>query len=207
MGRSLPGHAYSKARAVDLNVCAVPPHLDLFSLRRMLFRKLKDNSGLFTFGCSLFARFSASTVGLKPSEKTTTCPSFPFRSTCNESSNRNQWIYKMPNKTRQKLYFSTILDLEHQWTPLTTRWVAHFWKHTFTVVLRTCLWMPIDSHSEAALPASEWLATGGLKWAKYPRQEQWSKFLPTTLLHPRQTRKGAESSKYRNRSLTFSKFK
>ena len=24
------------------------------------------------------------------------------------------WIYKMPNKTQQKLYFTTIVDLEHQ---------------------------------------------------------------------------------------------
>ena len=56
--------------------------------------------------CSLFARFSVSTVGLEPSEKTTT--NLP----CNEheSSNRNQWIYKIPNKARQKLYFATILD-------------------------------------------------------------------------------------------------
>ena len=28
----------------------------------------------------------------------------------NESPNRNQWIYKMPSKTRQELYFATILD-------------------------------------------------------------------------------------------------
>ena len=65
--------------------------------------------GLFMFGCSLFARFSVSTVGLEPSEKTTTSPSFRFRSTCNESSNINQWIYKMPNKRRQKLYFAPTL--------------------------------------------------------------------------------------------------
>ena len=53
-------------------------------------------------GCSLFARFSVSTVGLEPSEMTLAMS--------NESSNRNQWIYKMPNKTQQKLYFATILD-------------------------------------------------------------------------------------------------
>ena len=29
-------------------------------------------------------------------------------------------IYKMPNKTQHKLYLDTILDLEHQQTPLTT---------------------------------------------------------------------------------------
>ena len=37
-------------------------------------------------------------------------------------------------KTQQKLYFTTVLDLEHQWTPLTTWCVAHFWKQTFRVV-------------------------------------------------------------------------
>ena len=41
-------------------------------------------------------------------------------STSKESSNRNQWIFKMPNKTQQKLYFATILDLEHHRTPPTT---------------------------------------------------------------------------------------
>ena len=43
----------------------------------------------------------------------------------------------MCNKPRKKLDFATILDLEHQLTPLTTRWVAHFWKQTFRFVLRT----------------------------------------------------------------------
>ena len=35
-------------------------------------QKLKQKGGLFTLGCSLFARFSVSTVRLEPSEKTTT---------------------------------------------------------------------------------------------------------------------------------------
>ena len=72
-------------------------------------------------GCSLFALFSVSKVGLERSEKTTTSLLFRYRSRSNKSSNRNQWIYKMPNKTRQKMYFATILDLEHQRTLLTTR--------------------------------------------------------------------------------------
>ena len=73
-------------------------------------------------------------------------------------------IYKMPNKTWHTLYFATVLDLEHQQTPLTTRWVAHFWKLKFRVVLRTGLWMRVASHSEAG--------RGNYKWAKYPRQDQ-----------------------------------
>ena len=67
-------------------------------------------------GSSLFARFSVSTVGLEPSEKSTTNP----LAMSSESSNRNQWIYKMTNKTRHKLYFATILDWEPQRTTLTT---------------------------------------------------------------------------------------
>ena len=55
----------------------------------------KRKRWLFMFGCSLFARFSVSTVGLEPSVKTTTSP--PFRSTSNESYYRNQWVYKMPH--------------------------------------------------------------------------------------------------------------
>ena len=90
----------------------------------------------------------------------------------------------MANKTRQKLYFATILNLGHQRTPLTTRWVAHFWKQTFEVVFRTVLWMPIANHCEAGRVDSN--------WTKYPRQDQWSKCLSPTLLHPRQTRKGAQ---------------
>ena len=69
--------------------------------------------------------------------------------------------------TRQKLYFATILDLERQKTPLTTRWVAHFWRLMFRVVLRTGLFMLVASHSEAG--------RGDSKWAKYPRQDQSSK--------------------------------
>ena len=60
------------------------------------------------------------------------------------SSHRNKWLYKMPNTTRQKMYFATILDLEHQGTPLTTQWVAHFWKQTFRVV--SSLWKPWSWH-------------------------------------------------------------
>ena len=82
------------------------------------------------------------------------------RSCPNWSTFRFDGIYKVPNKTRQKLYFAMILDLEHQRTPLTTRWVAHSWKQTF----RTGLWMPIASHSEAG--------RGDSKLAKYPRQDQ-----------------------------------
>ena len=37
-----------------------------------LKRKPEPEAGMFIFGCSLFARFSGSTVGLEPSEKTTT---------------------------------------------------------------------------------------------------------------------------------------
>ena len=48
-------------------------------------------------------------------------------------------IYKMLNTTRQELSFATILDLEHQRTPLTIRWESRFWKQTFRVVLRTGL--------------------------------------------------------------------
>ena len=55
----------------------------------------------------------------------------------------------MCNKTRQKLYFTMILDLEHQQTPLTIRWVAHFWTLKLRVVLRTGLFMHVASHSEA----------------------------------------------------------
>ena len=95
-------------------------------------------------GCSLFDLFSVSTVGLERSEQTTTSPPFRFWSRSNESFNRNQR------------------------TPLTTRWVAHFWKWTFRVVLRTVLWIPIASHCEAG-----W---GDSKWAKYLRKDQWSKF-------------------------------
>ena len=64
----------------------------------------------------------------EPGENTTTkqnSPPFRFRF----RSCLRFGIYKMPNKTRQKLYFATILDLEHQQTLLITRWVAHFWKH------------------------------------------------------------------------------
>ena len=49
-------------------------------------------------GC--IEKISVSTVGLEPSEI--------ILAMSNESFNRNQWIYKMPNKTRQKLYFATI---------------------------------------------------------------------------------------------------
>jgi hypothetical protein len=34
----------------------------------------KPEPDVFMFGCSLFARFAVSTVGLEPSEKTTTNP-------------------------------------------------------------------------------------------------------------------------------------
>ena len=57
--------------------------------------------GLLSSGCSLFAQFSVTTVGLEPSEQTRTgCKQTPFR------------------ETQQKLYFAMILDLEHQRTPL-----------------------------------------------------------------------------------------
>ena len=63
---------------------------------------------------------------------------------CKSHWNRNRLepvsIYKMPNKTqKQKLYFATILDLEHQQTPLPTLWVAHLWKLTFRVILKTAI--------------------------------------------------------------------
>ena len=51
---------------------------------------------------------------------------------------RNQMGFR---KFQIKLYFATILDLEHQRTSLTTQWDAYFWKLTFRVVLRTGLWM------------------------------------------------------------------
>ena len=75
-------------------------------------RNQKRKGGAVIFGCSLFARFSVSTIGLEPSQQTTTGrKQHPFPV---------QWIYKIANKTGQKLYFATILDLEHQQTPLTT---------------------------------------------------------------------------------------
>ena len=102
---------------------------------------------------------------------------------------RFNWIYKMPSKTRQKVYFATIRDLEHQRTPLTTRWGAHFWidflpQHTFRVVLKTGLWMPIDSHSKAG--------RGDFEMSQIPKAGPIVKIQPksTTLFHPRQTRKG-----------------
>ena len=67
-----------------------------------LNRKPEPEAGIFMFGCSLFVLISVSTVGLEPSEMTLAMS--------NESCNRNQWIYKMPNKSRQKLYFATLLD-------------------------------------------------------------------------------------------------
>ena len=89
-------------------------------LKRKLNRKQKG--GLFTFGCSLFARFSVSTVGLE-------------------------------------LIRYLIWNIA-----LSTRWVAHFWKQTFRVDLRTGLWMPVASHSEAD--------RGDSKWAQYQRQDR-----------------------------------
>ena len=105
-------------------------------------------------------------------------------------------IYKMPNKTRQKLYFAVILDLEHQWTPLTTGWLANFRKQTFRVVLRAVnLWMPVASHSEAG--------TADSKWAKYPKTGPIVRIsVSTTPLHPGQPRKGAQCAKYQNSPLS-----
>ena len=96
-------------------------------------------------GCSLFTRFSVYTVGLEPSEKTTTSPPSRFRSGFRFIYKMP--IFKMPNKTLQKLYFAMILDEEHHRTPLHR--VSHFWKRTLRGVLRTRLWMPIASHCEA----------------------------------------------------------
>ena len=131
-------------------------NLRKFSFLLLLEEKITAAAESRWAGCSLFARFSLSTVGLERSEKTTASLPTRFRSRCNESSNRNQYIYKMPNKTRQKLYFATILDLDHQQTPLTIRWVAVFWKRTFRVVLRKVLWIPIASHCEAGRGYSKW---------------------------------------------------
>lgn len=60
---SQTGHAYSaeeqhRARAVDLNVCAVAPHLELVSFRRMLFRELTFSLVFLT--CSLQERVRSS---------------------------------------------------------------------------------------------------------------------------------------------------
>ena len=56
-------------------------------------RRSYDISCRLEEGCSLFGRFSVSTVGLEPSKKTTTKrtqPPFQFPAN-NETSNRNQW--------------------------------------------------------------------------------------------------------------------
>ena len=44
----------------------------------------KRKGGLFMFGCSLFAQFSGSTLGLELSEKTTTSPTIPFPANVNQ---------------------------------------------------------------------------------------------------------------------------
>ena len=95
----------------------------------------------------VFSLGSSPTVGTenlaKRLQPNVNVPPFHFRSGFNG-------IYRMQNKTWQKRYFTTILDLEHQQTTLTTKWVAHFWKLTFRVDLTgTGLWMPVANHSEA----------------------------------------------------------
>ena len=60
-------------------------------------------------------------------------------------------------------------------------WVAHFWKRTFRVVLKDRF---VNACSQPF-----WSRQGHSKLAKYSR---------FPLFHPRQTRKGAQWSKYRN---------
>ena len=71
-------------------------------------------------------------------------------------------IYKMANKTRQKLFYNDT------WFGTSTNTTNHLvsctFLKTFKVVLRTGLWMPVAIHSEAG--------RGDSRWAKYPRQNQ-----------------------------------
>ena len=57
--------------------------------------KPETEMGQFMFGCSLFVRFSASTVGLEPSEKRLQPAPLSVSGQHANASNRNQWIYKM----------------------------------------------------------------------------------------------------------------
>ena len=102
--------------------------------------------GLFTFGCSLFALFSVSTVD-RLSEKTT--------------------------GSRPSVSGQPAMSLPTEINGFKKCQIKHD---------RNCIWLNARSHSEAG--------RGDLESAKYPRQDQESIKVSTTLLHPGQPRKG-----------------
>ena len=101
----------------------------------------------------------------------------------------------MCNKTQQKQHFATILDLGHQRTPLTTRWVAHFWKQTFRCCFKDRF---VNARSQPF-----WSRQGRFEMSQIPETGPIVQILvSTTLSLPRQTRKGAQCSTFQNCSLS-----